>query len=135
MPQTYFADSWFFIANIDRSDAHHSRARRLAELALTGSIMTHDAVLTEVLAFFSAEGPSLRAAAAATVRTAMRDFSVISPDRSLFLRALDWYERRSDKKYSHVDCMSMVVMHERGLTHVLTNDHHFEQEGFNIVSA
>jgi predicted nucleic acid-binding protein len=27
----------------------------------------------------------------------------------------------------------MVVMEERGVTEILTNDHHFEQEGFQIL--
>ena len=135
MARKYFGDSWFFIANIDRADAHHIRARHLAELAIADEIVTHDAVLTEVLAFFSAEGAALRLAAAEAVRTAMRDLHVITPDRSLFMRALDRYQRRPDKEYSLVDCMSMVMMKERGLTHILTNDHHFEQEGFSIVNA
>jgi predicted nucleic acid-binding protein len=30
--------------------------------------------------------------------------------------------------------MSMVVMRERGITHVITHDHHFRQEGFTVVS-
>ena len=27
-----------------------------------------------------------------------------------------------------------VVTHDAGITHVLTNDHHFRQEGFTVVS-
>ena len=54
--------------------------------------------------------------------------------RELFERALSLYERRPDKEYSLVDCMSMTLMRERGITHVLTNDHHFRQEGFTVVS-
>ena len=41
---------------------------------------------------------------------------------------------RPDKEYSLVDCMSMTLMRERGITHVLTNDHHFRQEGFTVVN-
>jgi predicted nucleic acid-binding protein len=29
-----------------------------------------------------------------------------------------------------VDCYSMVVMRQRGISVALTTDHHFEQEGF-----
>jgi predicted nucleic acid-binding protein len=49
-------------------------------------------------------------------------------------RALYLYSLRVDKAYSLVDCMSMVVMQDRGITHVLTNDHHFRQEGFTVLS-
>jgi predicted nucleic acid-binding protein len=46
---------------------------------------------------------------------------------------LDRYERRPDKSYSLTDCISMVVMEEEGINEVLSNDHHFEQEGFTIL--
>ena len=52
----------------------------------------------------------------------------------LFIRGLYLYEQRPDKEYSLVDCMSMTLMRERGITHVLTNDHHLRQEGFVVVS-
>jgi predicted nucleic acid-binding protein len=52
----------------------------------------------------------------------------------LFSAALSLYEQRPDKEYSLVDCMSMTLMRERGITHVLTNDHHFRQEGFTVVN-
>jgi len=49
------------------------------------------------------------------------------------LEALALYEARPDKFYSLTDCHSMQVMRREGLTDVLTNDHHFTQEGFHIV--
>ena len=41
--------------------------------------------------------------------------------------------RRPDKGYSLVDCISMGTMKKLGIRQVLTNDHHFEQEGFAIL--
>jgi predicted nucleic acid-binding protein len=52
----------------------------------------------------------------------------------LFPGAIDIYSRRPDKEYSLIDCMSMTLMRSRGITHVLTNDHHFRQEGFTVVN-
>jgi predicted nucleic acid-binding protein len=43
------------------------------------------------------------------------------------------YEQRPDKAYSLTDCISMQVMRREGLTEVLTNDHHFIQEGFRVL--
>jgi predicted nucleic acid-binding protein len=40
------------------------------------------------------------------------------------------YRNRPDKGYSLVDCISFVVMRERGVIDVFTHDRHFEQEGF-----
>jgi predicted nucleic acid-binding protein len=133
MPREFFADTWFFIAFSDRQDSHHRNARRLSTLA-SGRIVTHDAVLTEFLSFFAEDGQHVRTAAVATVRNAFLKMNVVPTSGAFFTRALDLYERRTDKGYSLVDCMSMEVMLARGITHVLTNDHHFRQEGFTVLS-
>ena len=132
--QTYFADTWYFIALHDRFDDHHVRARRLEQLLSGAAVLTHDGVLTEMLAHFSDDGPFSRMRAAALTRQLLSSLEVIAADRSLFLSALTRYEQRPDKEYSLVDCMSMVLMTQRGITHVLTNDHHFRQEGFTVLS-
>jgi len=43
------------------------------------------------------------------------------------------YEERRDKGYSLVDCISMTTMRRHRILEVLTNDHHFMQEGFRVV--
>ena len=57
---------------------------------------------------------------------------VISQTRDSFLKGLTFYENRSDKEYSLTDCISMNVMKAELLGEVLTNDRHFEQEGFTV---
>jgi predicted nucleic acid-binding protein len=130
----YFVDTWFLIAALDRHDDHHQRALRVGRALRETPLVTHDAVLTEMLAYVSAEGPWMRQLAVETVQTLRRRYAVLSADRTLFDRALILYAERRDKAYSLVDCMSMVVMRDRGITHVLTNDHHFSQEGFTVVN-
>ena len=130
----YFVDTWHFIAKFDRHDAHHTAAAALERRLPASLLITHDGVLTEFLAFMSAAGALNRAAAARLVRQTMWSSTVVPADRPLFLRALERYGRRLDKQYSLVDCMSMIVMEDHGIRHVLTNDHHFRQEGFEVVS-
>ncbi|HVR38906.1 MAG TPA: PIN domain-containing protein [Thermoanaerobaculia bacterium] len=134
MPPEYFADTWYLVALHDRFDNHHLPARRLRARYGGGRLITHEMVLTEVLALFSRRGAAARAVAVTVVRELMREGEVVTPDRRLFLRAVDLYASRPDKEYSLVDCMSMVLMRERGIDHVLTNDHHFRQEGFTVLS-
>lgn len=130
----YFADTWYLVARLARDDAHHAVARRIERTMPAATLLTHDAVLTEFLAYFCDEGAAMRTAATGIVRDLLRTIEVIHSDRLLFLRALTRYEQRPDKEYSLVDCMSMVVMEDRGIRHVLTNDHHFTQAGFIIVN-
>ncbi|HEX9983647.1 MAG TPA: PIN domain-containing protein [Thermoanaerobaculia bacterium] len=134
MAQTYFADAWYFIALLEPRDSHHRNARRLAAALGRKPVVTTEAVLTEVLTYFSDEGARARALAAEAARAAFARFEVVSGDRALFLRALALYEGRPDKEYSLVDCLSMQIARERGITYVLTNDHHFRQEGFSVLN-
>ena len=131
-----FADTWFLIAYTHRRDPDHALADRMwRRLDHHGRIITHDGVLAEFLAFFAGSGPMVRLKAAQLVRSLpIHGFEVIPQDRALFLRALALYEERLDKGYSLTDCMSMVLMREQGIDHVVTNDHHFRQEGFTLVS-
>jgi uncharacterized protein len=131
----YLADTWFFIAYAHRGDADHARAEGMWRTIDRGRFVTHDGVLAEFLTFFAESGPMLRSKAAQLVRSLpLHRVEVVPQDRELFLKALNLYEQRRDKEYSLTDCMSMVVMRERGIKDVLTNDHHFRQEGFTVVN-
>lgn len=134
MRQQYFVDTWYFIAYNDRRDHHYLRARRLDSIIAAAELVTHESVLTEVLAFCANEDAYIRATMAGVVRRAFTGTTVISVDRALFRRALDLYEARPDKHYSLTDCISFLVMRDRNIIHVLTNDHHFSQEGFTVLA-
>jgi predicted nucleic acid-binding protein len=58
---------------------------------------------------------------------------VVAQSRRSFLEGLRLYGERLDKGYSLVDCISMSAMRRHRIREVLTNDRHFEQEGFVIL--
>jgi len=130
----FFVDTWFLVALLDRLDSHALVAERLSARH-RGGLVTHDGVLIELLAYFSGHGAAMRAKAARAVRQTALNLTVVPLDRRLFSTALQLYEDRPDKEHSLVDCMSMIVMRQRGITHAITNDHHFQQEGFTVVNA
>jgi predicted nucleic acid-binding protein len=134
-PQLYFADTWFLVARFSRFDESHSEAVAINRRLPQASFVTHDGVLAEFLAFVSGWGAVHRAGAEVSVREVLRRWIVFPSDRALFLRALDLYGERLDKAYSLVDCMSMMLMKAQGITTILTNDHHFAQEGFTLLNA
>jgi len=98
-------------------------------------LYTGDEVLAEFLTFCSTAGAYIRTQAASTVKNALNDpqWTVFPQSRTSFLDALTFYESRPDKEYSLTDCISMQTMRREGITEVLTNDHHFTQEGFYIL--
>jgi predicted nucleic acid-binding protein len=60
---------------------------------------------------------------------------IVGADNDYFDRGLERFARRPDKEWSFTDCISFVVMEDKGLTDALTADHHFEQAGFTILLA
>jgi predicted nucleic acid-binding protein len=133
--KTYFVDSWFFIARLDASDSDHARGRNI-EHALGGApLLTHDGVLGEVLTFFAEDGAFVRQRVANAIRTVLiSERYTVARFSDFFGSALDLYGKRLDKEYSLVDCASMVLMKHLDIHDVLTNDHHFRQEGFVVVN-
>lgn len=51
----------------------------------------------------------------------------------LFETGLQLHAERRDKEWSLTDCISFVVMDQRGITQALIYDHHFEQAGFEAL--
>jgi predicted nucleic acid-binding protein len=51
----------------------------------------------------------------------------------LFQRGVELFRARPDKEWSLTDCISFVVMTEKGLSEALTGDRHFEQAGFHAL--
>lgn len=77
----------------------------------------------------------MRLAAVRTVQSILTDpnINVIPQSRLSFQDGLIRYAARADKQYSLQDCVSMNVMESEDITDVLSNDHHFGQEGFTVL--
>ena len=133
--RTLFADTFYWIALLDPGDAFHGAVLALNATLGTVRLVTTDEVFTEVLTFFSRGGPLWRSKAALMVRRTRSspDVDVLPQTRTDFDAALVLYEARPDKEYSLTDCRSMLAMRGLGLTEILTNDHHFTQEGFTVL--
>jgi predicted nucleic acid-binding protein len=130
-----FADTFYWVALADFADNAHQRALTLTSERASSHIVTTDEVLAEYLTFFSAAPESVRREAADSVEGILASsvIRVIPQSRESFLAGLQLYRARPDKGYSLTDCISMQTMRKEGLTEVLTNDRHFEQEGFRAM--
>ena len=125
-----FADTFYWIALTLPRDAAYAHAQ-----SVEGDIVTTDEVLTEYLTFFAGAPGYLRSRAGMGVRAALQSpfVRVIPQSRETFLSGVELYLARPDKGYSLTDCISMQTMRTEGLTVILTNDRHFEQEGFRAL--
>ena len=129
-----FADTFYWIALANRRDSAHLAVMQLTTTLGPRSVVTSDEVLTEFLAYYAADQVLRREVGLAVIRLVNDpDIRIVPQTRSSFLDGLALYNARPDKGYSMTDCISMEIMRREGLTDVLTNDRHFEQEGFRAL--
>jgi predicted nucleic acid-binding protein len=134
MPPALFADTFlYWVALLSPRDPFHAQVMSWGRSLGAMHLVTTDEVLTEVLNWFSGAGPYWRVKAAIHDLRSHPDVDVLPQARADFDAALALYEARSDKRYSLTDCRSMLALRGLGISEVLTNDHHFTQEGFTIL--
>ena len=127
--KTVFADSVYFFAVLNAHDCLHERAVRYAAEGVR-PILTTAWVLAEIadgLCHHTVRQTAVRLFE--TLGTAA-DVEIVPPTLELFHRGFERYRQRHDKDWSLTDCISFIVMEERGITEALTSDHHFQQAGF-----
>ena len=61
------------------------------------------------------------------------EVEVVNLDATLFQKAFELYRTHTDKAWGMTDCVSFVVMRERGVTDALTSDKDFRQAGYNAL--
>jgi predicted nucleic acid-binding protein len=127
-----FTDTFFYLAVLIRNDHAHRRAVAASE-ALRGRFVTTEWVLTEDADALCNPPDRESFAKLLALLKADPNTEIVPAGESLFERGADLYARRPDKTWSLTDCISFVVMTERGITEALRGDHHFEQAEFRAL--
>jgi predicted nucleic acid-binding protein len=123
-----FADTFYFLALLNKHDEAHAKALEFAHLI--DKLVTTEWVLTEL-----ADGLASSRHRKMFVQTrqellADADALIIAFEKQLYDEGIQLYHQRADKQWSLTDCISFVVMKRESITDALTGDHHFEQAGF-----
>jgi len=135
LPPNVFLDTAFALALANPKDLLHERAIDLADQleAARTQLVTTRAVLLEI-------GNSLakvryRVAGVQLLTSLETDpnVEIVPLTDDLYERALQLYEQRPDKEWGLTDCVSFVVVQDRGLTVALTPDKHFQQAGYRAL--
>lgn len=132
MTSKLFLDASFAIALVSPRDQYHGHATVLLRgiKAQRTPLVTTRPVIVEV-GNALAKRP-LRAKAVALLESYERDPGIeVAPlSDELYERGRKMYQQHKDKTWGLTDCISFVVMRDRGLTDALTADRHFRQAGF-----
>lgn len=130
--RTVFADTGYWVALLNPQDDLHAIAVNLSKILYPVHIITSEVVLTEVLNDFSKRGQYFRDLATNLIRDLRTNSNVtiIIQTTEQFDKALQLYQQRKDKAWSHTDCVSFNVMTEYEIMEALAYDKHFIQAGF-----
>jgi predicted nucleic acid-binding protein len=130
-----FLDTSYAVALTTPQDGHHRQALELAgDLERQGAQMvTTRAVLLEI-------GNSLSRKRHRALGVALLEFLETDPrveivplSEDLYRKGFELFGQRLDKEWGLVDCVSFVVMQDRGIRESLTTDEHFDQAGFRAL--
>ena len=127
-----FIDTSFVVALVNEKDQHHARASELSETFDGQPLITTDAVLLEVGNAFARSFKKQAAEIIADFLTS-EEVEVVNLDATLFQKAFELYRTHTDKAWGMTDCVSFVVMRERGVADALTSDKDFRQAGYNAL--
>ena len=58
---------------------------------------------------------------------------IVPFSQELYEKAFGLFRQRPDKEWGLIDCVSFIVMQERGIIQALTTDDHYRQAGFQAL--
>lgn len=130
-----FLDTAYAIALSSERDDYHPAAVRLAKVLRSEHVrlVTTQAVLLEIGNALSKERYRAGAIRLLVALETDPNIEVVPLTHDLYTRAFRLFRERLDKEWGLTDCVSFVVMRDRGLSQALTPDAHFKQAGFQAL--
>ena len=132
VPEQILVDTAYVLALVNERDQYHDRAQELADLFEGRNLLITDAVLLEI---GNALARSFKKQAIEIISYFIEseEVEIFRHSSQIFDKAFALYKKYDDKEWSLVDCISFIVMRERGIKQALTFDSHFDQAGFVAI--
>jgi predicted nucleic acid-binding protein len=130
-----FVDTACWVGQLSKNDQLHDSAVAVYQHLFSQDYLftTTSTVINETANALSAQKFRQSVVAFYKRLLASSRVEIIFIDERLWKEGWKLYEERTDKDWSLTDCISIVVMQEKGLVEVLTHDEHFQQAGFKIL--
>lgn len=135
MKDVFFLDTSYILAlEVKNEDAHERVIQNWKILSASNALLiTTTYVFDEVVTFLNSRKLHSKAVEIGNQLLESSDLELIEVDRLLFGLGWQYFQKHQDKSYSFTDCVSFIVMQERGILTSLTLDNHFSQAGFQIL--
>lgn len=126
-------DTSAWVALKYKRDSLHSKAHALNRRLLDSKYryITTNFILDETYTLLASRtGHSVAIEFGEEIRES-KVVEIVSISQKMEDEAWELFKKYSDKKFSFTDCTSFVVMQNNRITECFTDDHNFEQVGFN----
>lgn len=134
MPRKIFVDTSYVLALFNTADEFHTQARELKNLtALPHNIITTEAILLEIGNALSKRNFRQNCSSFIKGFYVTANIEVVPITTVLIKKGLELFDKRNDKEWGLVDCISFVVMEKYGIKEALAADEHFIQAGFKAL--
>jgi predicted nucleic acid-binding protein len=127
-----FADTGFFIALLNPRDELHARVQAWLT-HVTEKVVVSEYVLWELVNFYSKPINRSKVHKLLTRLRTATQYEIVPATSEMFDAGLALHADRPDKEWSLTDCISFLIMKNRGLARALAYDLHFEQAGFEAL--
>jgi len=135
MMQPIFVDTSALIALGNQRDLFHAKAHEVKKNYVKAKrrFITTSLVIVEFCNTFS--NCKFRKTAIEMVETIYQSdkWIYINVDKDLMDKGFELFKRMEDKEWGLVDCISIIVAENFGLSEIFSNDSHFEQASFQIL--
>lgn len=129
---TLFVDTSAWFEAFDAGSPAHARVAAVLR-ANEGTAVTTTYVLAELVALMVGRLTHAHALRAGTFLRTSPDVTLVHPSDADESAAWQLFAERPDKRYSMTDCVSFVIMRRLKLATAAALDHHFAQEGFEVL--
>jgi uncharacterized protein len=132
-----FLDTGYLIALEAADDQNHAPARQHWDRfsRRLPPLVTSSLVLAEVVTFFNTKRQHSKAVEIGSMLLESPAVSLVQMDEQRLLAARAYFQQHADKTFSLADCVSFLIMRERGIEQALAFDRHFTQAGFQKLPS
>lgn len=130
-----FIDTGAFLARYLSNDQYHAQSNEMwaAIKRRRETCFTTNFVLNEVFTLLGRRAGNKFAAERALNIYASRVIKIMRPDQKAEFQAIDTFEKYADQKVTFTDCISFVLMKQKGVKRVFSFDFHFRLAGYEVV--
>ncbi len=134
MKEAIIVDTGYWIALFDSRDTNHAVAKRNSKILLQSyRLYLTDFIVFETITYLNCSIGRHDLALRFLEKIKEPELTMVPVDEGIKREALELFKKYTDKTLSITDCVSFVIMKEKGVQKYAGFDDHYKQMGYTCV--